>query len=599
MKLKTHAVVFAAAWVSSVFGAKLHADEQLEAHEEKFRGLKKCEEYGEEALAEDEVDEPCGNGAIPDKANDCKSKWVRYRGQGIVCGLVSGNCGTVGLCEAPEIPKLPNAFADCKEAKRLIEEFAEEEGEAEKGPTLPKLPSKPNLWLVADDFDKGGNKWKNRGTSGQDVNNLVRRGNADKVTYSGYGAAAAISSVQGDAHTGLDFGRLPIHGDNYAMCTLTRYSGRHRGRILLGGGNWLWGHWGGRSGVAHLHGWRTSHHQNAHIARDDWLIFCGSGTKILANTDRGIQMIGNNHRVHQPAHQTMGVNWHVPHACCHGERSDFQIAEIIVWPQALSEPDLRKGAEYLLEVLQKGRNPTAAKNGMYAFKDGSHHWCDMITDGGGWTMLMRVNTDYDWIPYYKKTTMANGTKVSMDTANIWHESHWGGPSLEPGKGGDSGISTEPKLIEAYKGSGDWELRFSFYPTQDAKEPHYDGIVTLDKARGAKMFKPDPHGEYVSYRRNHEYTFRVLRGDKNRWHGGRLCWTCHRSGYEGGLHFGHDNGNCHLHNDHNQVMLKSHYARCGADCKCNAWYGGHHGFLKHGRLQVQSEKIAVWIRRKSA
>jgi len=362
-------VVFAAAWISFVFGAKLEQAQLV-----KYEGKpKKCADVGEEALADDKVDEPCGNGGIADDPNKCDKKWVRYRGQGIICGSINGNCGTVGLCDAPPEPKLPESFADCKDAKA----------------------------------------------------------------------------------------------------------------------------------------------KNAELGQE-------------------------------------------------------------------------------------------AASGMYAFTDGSHHWCDMKTDGGGWTMLMRVNKDFDWIPRYKHNTFANGTKVDFAYANIWHKSHWGGPSLEPGREMDSGISTNPKLIAAYKGSGDWELRFSFYDAEDATEPVNDGVVTLSKEKGQRIFHPVPQDVNFGYHHHNkcancngvhymlhksDYSFKKLKTTGQSWRGMSLCWTCHRHHYEGGLHFGSGH-HCHLDNNGGEIMLKSHLGRCDNNCKATSWYGGHHGFLEHGALQVKHKKIAV-------
>ena len=215
---------------------------------------------------------------------------------------------------------------------------------------VPGISVKPSLWLVADDYDKDADKWKNRG-SGKDLNDVVRRGSVSKVSKSGNGAAAEVTSIEGTLQTGLSFGGGLVSSNNYAMCTLTRYSGNHRNRILLGGGNWLFGHWAQRSGVIHAQTWQTSHNQDSRIPRDEWLILCASGTSVLGN---GIST-GNGKAVHAPNHGTIGVNHDPGHACCTGEVSDFQIAEIIIWNTALSMDQLKAAHQYLSNVLKNGR----------------------------------------------------------------------------------------------------------------------------------------------------------------------------------------------------------------------------------------------------
>ena len=47
--------------------------------------------------------------------------------------------------------------------------------------------------------------------------------------------------------------------NEFTVCSVTRYTGGTKGRILNGGvSNWLHGHWWGRAGVAYYNGWKTA-----------------------------------------------------------------------------------------------------------------------------------------------------------------------------------------------------------------------------------------------------------------------------------------------------------------------------------------------------
>ena len=81
-----------------------------------------------------------------------------------------------------------------------------------------------------------------------------------------------VTALTGTTSTKLDFGRV-ISGV-YTICSLTKYIGRHKRRILNAGHNWLHGHWNGNSGVAHYNAWKTPHH-NLVRPNTAWVTMCG------------------------------------------------------------------------------------------------------------------------------------------------------------------------------------------------------------------------------------------------------------------------------------------------------------------------------------
>lgn len=57
-----------------------------------------------------------------------------------------------------------------------------------------------------------------------------------------------------------------ITSSERGICSISRYTGRYRRRILLGSrSNWLHGHWGGRAGVAHCCDPHLYHHSHMQV----------------------------------------------------------------------------------------------------------------------------------------------------------------------------------------------------------------------------------------------------------------------------------------------------------------------------------------------
>lgn len=208
---------------------------------------------------------------------------------------------------------------------------------------VPGIDDEPVEWYVADDYESG--TWPNRGTSGTPLTGVKIHGTVQKTTSQGNGASAAITTLKGDRHTRLNLGTgRSLQDRNYAMCVLSRYAGPHHGRILNGGGNWLFGHWAGRAGVAHLNGWLSGHHNRVN-PKTNWMHMCCSDNtcKLNGGTFNG--------HVRPPHHGSLGIH---AGGCCTGEVSDWEFSELIIWNKKLSPDQLNKADQYLKNVLEGG-----------------------------------------------------------------------------------------------------------------------------------------------------------------------------------------------------------------------------------------------------
>ena len=155
------------------------------------------------------------------------------------------------------------------------------------------------------------------------------------------GAAGTVCSVRGSTTSQLNFGPSSVP-TTFTICSVTRYTGVHKGRILNGDGNWLHGHWSGNIGVAYYDAWKTGSATAIAIQPTDWLLFCGQNAPpglFLAN---GVP-VGNG-AGGGTGNIAMGVN--VLGVIGPSELSDWAIAEISVWNRALSDYELETVLTY-------------------------------------------------------------------------------------------------------------------------------------------------------------------------------------------------------------------------------------------------------------
>jgi len=93
---------------------------------------------------------------------------------------------------------------------------------------------------------------------------------------SGAGATASVNWIGGGTSSQLSWNAVP--GSNeFTICSITRYTGGSRGRILESAtsspNNWLFGHCCGFRAGAHLNTWLTTTNNRGVVT--NWLVMCG------------------------------------------------------------------------------------------------------------------------------------------------------------------------------------------------------------------------------------------------------------------------------------------------------------------------------------
>ena len=130
-------------------------------------------------------------------------------------------------------------------------------------PSVPPSPSSPTpaayppdlfAWFCPGAFDLASGTW--RDCSGNGNTAALSGSGLAEWRGAGHGATSEVLALSGTTSTVIAFG--PVIPSAFTVCSVTRYTGGAKGRILNGDvKNWLHGHWNGNAGVAFYEGWKT------------------------------------------------------------------------------------------------------------------------------------------------------------------------------------------------------------------------------------------------------------------------------------------------------------------------------------------------------
>ena len=106
----------------------------------------------------------------------------------------------------------------------------------------------------------------------------------------------------------------------------------------------LHGHWDGHAGVAYNNGWKTANQDN--ISPDtDWLVMCGT------NAGTSQLKLANGVSVGTATGGPGGMSLFANGGNYYAYKSDFAIAEVVVWPRGLTSAEMRSVSDHLMSRL--------------------------------------------------------------------------------------------------------------------------------------------------------------------------------------------------------------------------------------------------------
>ena len=219
--------------------------------------------------------------------------------------------------------------AAAKAAAAKAQEAALKAREAATRALKPKLISdveamNPLGWFDANNFNQNTQKWASRnGKYTINTSNVVKSNSPFPFVFGG---------------TNSSITNIPWPGRNrdYTFIHVAKYNGNTRGRIWTGvGGNWLSGFW--NNGVGFFHDGWFDYNINASNSGRDWLLSVDMNNFVRVN--RG------TYQKNGPAFSPDGIS--VASGQFGNEKSDFAIAEFLIFNRKLSQAEYSIVEEYL------------------------------------------------------------------------------------------------------------------------------------------------------------------------------------------------------------------------------------------------------------
>jgi hypothetical protein len=199
---------------------------------------------------------------------------------------------------------------------------------------IESLPVMSGLlsWYDGDSWDSINNRWSDKSGNGNHTSNTV--GTISVSTHTGgSGSSRSFKFISGNTSAGVRISSpaWPSSG-SYTFFHVTRYTGPTRGRIWQGtAGNWLSGHWNGKSGSFYHEGW-MSDGGSTNYHGDNWFITLDQNT--FARTNRGQYTFASGGNYNPGG---VAINGAGSGGCCNtSETSDWACAVAIIYNRTLS-----------------------------------------------------------------------------------------------------------------------------------------------------------------------------------------------------------------------------------------------------------------------
>ena len=209
-------------------------------------------------------------------------------------------------------------------------------------------------WYKSGTFDLKNEIWPNALDGQRD--GAFLNGTLGIASLSGHGATRKVTALHGSTSASINFG--DIIKDRFTICSVTRYRDGVKNQILSSGLNWIHGHWNGKAGVARYGtvAWHT-HTDTADTVEPNtnWVVMCGTNAGSQLKLVNGVDKSNNNNN-----NNNGGGEGDAELMVNEDEKSDFAIAEVMVWDRGLTSDEMDGVSDYLMNKFGIAPGESAA-----------------------------------------------------------------------------------------------------------------------------------------------------------------------------------------------------------------------------------------------
>jgi uncharacterized repeat protein (TIGR02543 family) len=205
------------------------------------------------------------------------------------------------------------------------------------GTNFSPAEPRPYMRFKSSDFNDATNTWTDSSGNKRHIPGTAVtasagniRGNPTLVDATGNGATENFKAVKGSTADGIVLGNEALA--NFTFCHVARYAGTNRKRIFTGvTGNFLSGYYNGNAGMAYSERWIT------HLSGTNdtnWRVMCHTGGTTSGFRSNGVdRTTDTNNTTALPANMTINLQGS---RTSPDEPSDWEVAEVIIYPQILN-----------------------------------------------------------------------------------------------------------------------------------------------------------------------------------------------------------------------------------------------------------------------
>ncbi|EKX50295.1 hypothetical protein GUITHDRAFT_104106 [Guillardia theta CCMP2712] len=163
-----------------------------------------------------------------------------------------------------------------------------------------------------------------------------------------------LKYVNGSFHDVVSFPPMSIPGPVFTLCSISRYNGDRRNRILQGrDDNFVHGHWSAGGGQAYYSG-SWSLQQDLSATADAWVVLCGQNYQEGKFFLNGVEYDRSAGSLPDSLQLTINeIGWQ-PDYGYFLESSDWALSEVAIWRGALRADEMRAVSSHFMQKLSAG-----------------------------------------------------------------------------------------------------------------------------------------------------------------------------------------------------------------------------------------------------